>query len=437
MEHKGRRRSIGAARGVESSSIKPDERCDSGGIEASMQDEYLAREGYLLLADISGYTKFLTGTELEHAQAIIHELTMLVRDRLAPPMRFVKVEGDAIFCYADSAVFRDGERFLELIEVCYFDFSNRLLNMARNTTCPCSACAAIEVLDLKFVCHYGSFVMDTEPGGVDLAGPDVILVHRLLKNTVSESTGVEAYALLTDACLQRLPPTLDLPRHQEHYESFGVTEGGVHDLKPVIATLQNARGHRIGSDDADFVFSREVPIPPAAVWKYCVDPIERQRWACRHFSKKPDRVTRNASGRVGSGAAMHCNHGPGTWSCEFVDWRPFETFTFEVSAPRLGRFVGPRDQLDTFEFVPTPDGGTQIVHRIRLKNRGKLALFTYRIQRHGYVAVWRRWHRNLLRIINEDAVDQRRDTAPIPEQEARPDHHPYRLPASVTHGLHQ
>ena len=52
------------------------------------------REGYLLLADISGYTAFLTGTELEHAQAIIHELTTLIRDRLAPPMRFVKLEGD-------------------------------------------------------------------------------------------------------------------------------------------------------------------------------------------------------------------------------------------------------------------------------------------------------------------------------------------------------
>src|SRR5690242_3049653 len=167
-----------------------------------MPDDDRVSEGYLLLADISGYTKFLTGTELEHAQAIIHELTTLVRDRLVPPMQFVKIEGDAVFCYADAARFRDGERFLELIECCYFDFSNRLLNMARNTTCRCSACAAIDSLDLKFLSHYGRFVIDSEAGAVDLAGPDVILVHRLLKNTVSESMGVTAYALLTDACLQ-------------------------------------------------------------------------------------------------------------------------------------------------------------------------------------------------------------------------------------------
>ena len=377
-----------------------------------MQDEYQAREGYLLLADISGYTKFLTGTELEHAQAIIRELTMLVRERLAPPMHFVKVEGDAVFCYADGAVFRDGERFIELIEVCYFDFSNRLLNMARNTTCPCSACAAIDSLDLKFVCHYGSFIIDSEAGGVDLAGADVILVHRLLKNTVSESTGVKAYALLTDACLQHLPQTLNLPPHEEHYESFGVITGGVHDLKPAIAAMQDARRHYIGPEDADLVLSVEVPIPPVAAWSYWLDPIERQRWTCRQFSKKPDRVTRNAQGRVGPGAAMHCNHGPGTWRWEFVDWRPFETVTHEVTAPRLGRYVGLRDEFDTFDFVPTPDGGTQVVHRVRLKNRGRLSLFMYRLQREILAAYWRRSHTHLLTIIAEDTAEgQREDTA--------------------------
>jgi hypothetical protein len=377
-----------------------------------VQNGYQVREGYLLLADISGYTKFLTGTELEHAQAIIRELTSLVRERLVPPMKFVQLEGDAVFCYADAGIFRDGERCIELIEVCYFDFSNRLLNMARNTTCPCSACAAIGSLGLKFVCHYGTFVINTDAGGVDLAGADVILVHRLLKNSVSERTGINAYALLTDACLQRLPEAFDLPRHEEHYESFGVTTCGVHDLKPAIAAMQHARQHYVGFEDADFVFSVEVPIPPVAAWKYWLDPVERQRWNCRHFSKKPDRATRNAQGRIGPGAAMHCNHGPGTARWEFVDWRPFSSVTHEVTAPRLERYLGLRDEFDTFDFVPTPDGGTQVVHRVRLKNRGRLSLVAYRIQRQFRAGYCRRVHRTLLRIIAEDnAVNQRRDTA--------------------------
>ena len=89
------------------------------------------RQGYLLLADIAGYTKFLTGTELEHSHAIVTELMSLIRARLSPPLRFVKLEGDAVFCYADAGTFADAERLLEVLEVCYFDFSNCLFDMER------------------------------------------------------------------------------------------------------------------------------------------------------------------------------------------------------------------------------------------------------------------------------------------------------------------
>jgi hypothetical protein len=91
-------------------------------------------EGYLLMADISGYTEFLTGTELEHSHAIVTELTNLIRSCLAPPMQFVKRDGDSVFCFAPEAAFPNGELLLELAESCYFDFETRLQNMTRSTT---------------------------------------------------------------------------------------------------------------------------------------------------------------------------------------------------------------------------------------------------------------------------------------------------------------
>src|SRR5438552_17676591 len=91
------------------------------------------REGHLLLADISGYTEFLTGTELEHAHEIIRELTALIRERLAPPLRLVKRDGDAVLCYANAETFRDGERHVELIEACRFDLSHGRLDRAAGT----------------------------------------------------------------------------------------------------------------------------------------------------------------------------------------------------------------------------------------------------------------------------------------------------------------
>ena len=114
-----------------------------------MTEEQRVQHGYLVVADISGYTAFLTGTELEHAQAIIHELTTLIRERLAPPMRFVKLEGDAVLCYATDSAFSTGDRLLEALEACYFEFSNRLLGMEQATTCRCAACASIGSLGIR------------------------------------------------------------------------------------------------------------------------------------------------------------------------------------------------------------------------------------------------------------------------------------------------
>ncbi len=152
--------------------------------------------------DISGYTKFLTGTELEHSHAIVTELTKLIRARLVPPMRFVKLEGDAVLCFAGVDAFPDGEQVLELVESCYFDYTSRLLDMKRSTTCECDACRAIGGLGLKFVVHFGTFIVDRdEDGRVDLAGPDVILAHRLLKNTVIESGRPEGLRVLDHAVL--------------------------------------------------------------------------------------------------------------------------------------------------------------------------------------------------------------------------------------------
>jgi hypothetical protein len=370
-----------------------------------VQQDHQIRQGYLLLADISGYTAFLTGTELDHAHAIIQELTSLIRERLAPPMRFVKLEGDAVFCYADQSTFRDGERFIELVEACYFDFSNRLADMTRSTTCPCNACAAIGSLGLKFIGHHGSYVIEREGDREDLAGPDVILIHRLLKNSISDGDGPQAYAFFTDTCLSQMSSSLALPTHREVYDSFGETTGGVHDLGPALDAMRAARHEFIAAEDADVEMSVELPVPPAAAWQYNVDPVERQRWVCTRFSKDPDEVTPNEQGRLGAGAAAHCNHGPGTGIREYVDWRPFAYFTCRTTVPpRVARLVGFQRQIETYEFVPIGEHGTRMVVRFRLMDRRRRSLLRLRAFRPIYAAMFRSWSAALLAIAKEDTA---------------------------------
>ena len=70
---------------------------------------------YFAIADISGYTSFLAGVELDHAQDIIADFMDTVVKGLRPPFRLAKFEGDAAFVYAvaekvDGSLLQDRDR---------------------------------------------------------------------------------------------------------------------------------------------------------------------------------------------------------------------------------------------------------------------------------------------------------------------------------------
>jgi len=56
-------------------------------------------------------------------------------------------------------------------------------------------------LDLKFVCHHGEFIKHRMAGREELAGLDVIVVHRLLKNAMNERLNGHAYVLYSEPCI--------------------------------------------------------------------------------------------------------------------------------------------------------------------------------------------------------------------------------------------
>lgn len=327
-------------------------------------------EGYLLMADLSGYTEFLTGTELEHSHAIVSELTTLIRTCLTPPMQFVKRDGDSVFCFAPGAAFPNGELLLELIESTYFDFDTRLLNMTRSTTCPCDACAQIGNLGLKFVAHFGSFLIDHDDGRLDLAGPDVILVHRLLKNSIVEQGGPGSYAFLTDSCATHGSTRLRLPAHTESYDSFGTVSGVVQDLAAVAAARREAERVCLTEADADFVSVYDVDAPPGVCWQYLVEPGKR----LRHVGGVEISVDfePNDDGRIATGAVSHCAHGTGGAGMrEYLDWRPYDYFTCRLSPVATDGVLpdGIVDCIETYHFEPLPDGGTRVWWLLRSSDR--------------------------------------------------------------------
>ena len=151
--------------------------------------------GYLVIADITGFTSYFAQTELEHSQEILAELLELIIHYSEPVLKLAKLEGDAVFSYTLDQTLHDPATLLDLIDHTYLAFRDRVSSMVRHTTCNCKACQAIPTLDLKYFLHHGQFVEQHVSNNIEVVGSDVNLIHRLMKNGVSKATGWGAYTL--------------------------------------------------------------------------------------------------------------------------------------------------------------------------------------------------------------------------------------------------
>jgi class 3 adenylate cyclase/uncharacterized protein YndB with AHSA1/START domain len=316
--------------------------------------------GSLVLADISGYTSYLAGVELEHAQDILRDLLEVIVERFQPVLTLAKLEGDAVFAYAPDARLPRGESLLEILESTYAAFRDRVAACARRTTCECAACRAIPTLDLKFIVHHGAYVAQRVAGGAELVGSDINLVHRLLKNGVSEATGWRAYVLFTETALERLGVRPEgMHQQTETYEHLGEVATSSLNLQPRYQQMTDARRVALAPEDAYVVLTQTIAAPPAVVWTWMQDPAKRNLYAHGDTWSVMDRP----GGRTGPGARNHCAHGKGTAVETVLDWRPFEYCTVEIAAGRL-------NILETDRFYPTADGGTRVEVALQIRAPG-------------------------------------------------------------------
>jgi hypothetical protein len=73
------------------------------------------QKGYMLLADISGFTAFMEKNEIDHSAKILNDLIKVLIEGLSPLMEIVEVEGDAVFAHAPAAKITRGELLLPKI----------------------------------------------------------------------------------------------------------------------------------------------------------------------------------------------------------------------------------------------------------------------------------------------------------------------------------
>jgi hypothetical protein len=316
----------------------------------------------MVIADVSGYTRYLLDTELEHSQDVLADLIETVVGSLGSVLRVNRVEGDAVFAYALESE-SEPSMLLDTIEQTYFAFRARLRDINQATTCECQACRLIPSLDLKFVSHSGRFVRSTMAGREELTGTDVVVAHRLLKNTVRETLGLGGYSLLTEDCVTELgldPLILGMTEHRETYDDVGEILSYVQDLDLAWQRAQERQRVFVLPADAQAEFAAELPASVAVAWDFTTDPRKRLLW----LTDLTEINEKSPRGRRGTGTSSHCVHGSGSFTEEILDWHPFQYFTQRLDIPMLGSCI------QTFEYKAIGENTTDFRIRIgRLRGR--------------------------------------------------------------------
>src|SRR6185369_16250703 len=113
----------------------------------------MTQDGALVLADISGFTAFVSATELEHGPPIIAALLEEVIRAISPPLEIQEVEGDAVFALGPDPTLQRPARLLEVLDNAFVAFKNRQRELQADESCSCRACRGVGSLDLKVVVH--------------------------------------------------------------------------------------------------------------------------------------------------------------------------------------------------------------------------------------------------------------------------------------------
>lgn len=211
------------------------------------------RRAVLILADISGYTKFMVANQLTavHGQTAITYLIETMLREVDIPLTLHAIEGDAIFLSASHPGDDEGWRKVldevRLKLTRFFEvFLEGIVRTAESTPCECEACRNVDQLRLKIIVHSGRAVYHTIAGLPQIAGTDVILAHRLLKNSVPS----DEYLLMTQAAWEDLGRGMEgeFTPGEEYCEGIGRVKTRV---KLMGAQREVAREALYAKSDAD------------------------------------------------------------------------------------------------------------------------------------------------------------------------------------------
>jgi len=232
----------------------------------------MEKEGTFVLADIGGYTGFLSGVGIEHGKEITSHLFNVMLKVSKKRWKVGNVEGDYIFFYAEGK--EKPEPLFEHLRSLYEKFRGSVTDIAARSTCDCGGCTRTSDLRLKFVVHAGQYDTQDIGGRTELIGSEIVVAHRLLKNSVP----VAEYALVTPA-LGNLSGSVALATAgSDTYEDVGMVEYAYLDLAQMRQEFEQMSQVFLDEKTAKIVLKTEVDAPPEVVWEALTDTSQVLQW---------------------------------------------------------------------------------------------------------------------------------------------------------------
>src|SRR5215211_4341163 len=99
----------------------------------------MEKKGLLFIPDISGFTRFVNETEIEHSRLIIQELLEILINANRMGLEVSEIEGDAILFYKFGASPDLKEIYQQVAEM-FCAFHKNLVAYEYRKFCQCKAC---------------------------------------------------------------------------------------------------------------------------------------------------------------------------------------------------------------------------------------------------------------------------------------------------------
>jgi len=239
----------------------------------------MAESATILIPDISGYTEFLTKTELVHSSHIINELLEAILAANSGEFVLAEVEGDAHLHYRKGQPI-EGTALIRQCLSMFESFHTQLKIIERDSMCHCGACKTASNLTLKFIAHHGVVQEIRVMQFTKCSGLDMVVAHRLMKNRIAS----DEYILATPTCfdlssLKESPGALAWQRSNDEYPAIGTIEYQYAPLAGVRNTIADPPPRispvvELGDDSV----AVEIDAPMLEVYQLVIDLDQRTRW---------------------------------------------------------------------------------------------------------------------------------------------------------------